>query len=64
MRCAAPVRLDDVVGKFYQLAAGRDGDLASEIKQAVRLVDGFQVRDLMALLARTCYSGVDHPAAC
>jgi 2-methylcitrate dehydratase len=48
-----PFTWDDVVSKFDQLVAGRiDGDLAGEIKEAVRSVERIQVKDLMALLAR------------
>jgi 2-methylcitrate dehydratase len=48
-----PFTWDEVAGKFDQLVAGRiDTDLAAQIKDAVRSIEGIQVEDLMALLAR------------
>jgi 2-methylcitrate dehydratase len=48
-----PFTWADVVGKFDQLTVGRvDGDLANQIKDAVRSLEDIQVKDLMTLLAR------------
>jgi 2-methylcitrate dehydratase len=48
-----PFTWDDVVAKFDQLVAGRiDTGLATQIKEAVRSLEGIQVKDLMTLLAR------------
>jgi 2-methylcitrate dehydratase len=48
-----PFPWDDASAKFHQLTAGRiDGELAKEIKEAVRSLDQIQVKDLTALLAR------------
>jgi 2-methylcitrate dehydratase len=48
-----PFTWDDVVAKFDQLVAGRiDTGLATQIREAVRSLEGIQVKDLMTLLAR------------
>ncbi|HEX4160377.1 MAG TPA: MmgE/PrpD family protein [Rhizomicrobium sp.] len=48
-----PFTWDDSVEKFDRLVAGRvDGSVSHEIKEAVRLLESIQVKDLMQLLDR------------
>jgi 2-methylcitrate dehydratase len=57
-----PFPWDDASAKFHQLTAGRiDGELAKEIKEAVRSLDQIQVKDLTALLARVRVSNTRQP---
>ena len=48
-----PFTWEDEVEKFDRLVAGRvDDTLCQEIKEAVRTLEGIQVKDLMELLSR------------
>jgi 2-methylcitrate dehydratase len=48
-----PFTWEDSVGKFDRLVAGRaDESLSQEIKDAVRLLESIQVKNLMQLLGR------------